>query len=194
MLPKRTCSIPDCNRPYSCRGLCAKHYLNAWSKKALPPKITTEERFRRYCRPVSSGCIEWVGAISSHGYGSFYLSGRMYAAHRFAWELRHGAIPGNLVIDHQCRNIVCVNVDHLRVVTQQVNTLAGQTVAARNAAKTHCKRGHEFTVANTISNAKGHRRCRTCIRACWHAHKHLRNPRRNLLRKNKLRVGHAVSE
>jgi WhiB family redox-sensing transcriptional regulator len=32
------------------------------------------------------------------------------------------------------------------------------------ARKTHCKRGHRFTVENTYYTPDGHRRCRTCLR------------------------------
>ena len=32
------------------------------------------------------------------------------------------------------------------------------------ASKTHCKRGHRFTVENTYYTPDGHRRCRTCLR------------------------------
>lgn len=34
-----------------------------------------------------------------------------------------------------------------------------------NANKTHCLRGHEFTVENTIVSPQGARRCRECARA-----------------------------
>ena len=44
--------------------------------------------------------------------------------------------------------------------------------AKRNAEKTHCKRGHEFTEANTIwfaqnGKERGGRVCRTC-KNWWH--------------------------
>jgi len=31
-----------------------------------------------------------------------------------------------------------------------------------NANKTHCKRGHEFTVENTINISRGRRACKKC--------------------------------
>jgi hypothetical protein len=40
--------------------------------------------------------------------------------------------------------------------------LRGDTFAARNAAKTHCKHGHEFTPENTVARRDGRRRCRAC--------------------------------
>jgi late competence protein required for DNA uptake (superfamily II DNA/RNA helicase) len=66
-------------------------------------------------------------------------------------------------IDHLCRNRRCVNPDHLEVVTAQMNTLRGETLAAANAAKTQCDHGHEFTEENTYAY-RGHRHCRECRR------------------------------
>lgn len=48
-------------------------------------------------------------------------------------------------------------------VTCRVNILRGDGVAAINARKTACKRGHEFTPENTYMNG-GRRVCRTCKR------------------------------
>lgn len=54
--------------------------------------------------------------------------------------------------------------DHLEAVTGYVNTIRGAGPTAKNARKTHCKNGHEFTEENTLW--KGDRRnCRTCKKA-----------------------------
>ena len=46
-----------------------------------------------------------------------------------------------------------------------MNTLRGETVAARNAAKTHCIRGHELTGDNAYYKSDGtDRNCRACRR------------------------------
>ncbi|MET9957055.1 hypothetical protein ABZ135_36645, partial [Streptomyces sp. NPDC006339] len=37
-------------------------------------------------------------------------------------------------------------------------------LAAINARKTHCDRGHELTGSNLIPRAEGKRECRTCTR------------------------------
>jgi hypothetical protein len=39
------------------------------------------------------------------------------------------------------------------------------SLTAINRAKTHCPRDHEYTEENTIINADGKRRCRTCVNA-----------------------------
>ena len=73
-----------------------------------------------------------------------------------------GEIPDGLSIDHLCRNRRCCNPAHLEAVTNRENLLRGPTTqASRNAVKTHCINGHEFTEANTYYRKDG-RTCRTC--------------------------------
>lgn len=138
------------------------------------------ERFLAFV-DKGEGCWPWTGSITRKGYGRFNLKGRMEPAHRVAYLLFVGAIPAGLQIDHACHTADrscpggdsclhrrCVNPAHLRPVTSAENTATGRTIAAMNAAKTHCKHGHEFTPENTyrISNKHGGgRACRTCIRA-----------------------------
>jgi len=57
----------------------------------------------------------------------------------------------------------------LEPVTHRVNILRGVGTGAKNAVKTHCKRGHEFTPENTRRTEAG-RTCVTCIRAAGAAH------------------------
>ncbi len=100
---------------------------------------------------------------ASGWYGQLGVDGTKVQAHRFAYELLVGPIPDGLEIDHLCRVTACVNPAHLEPVTGQVNTLRGDTPAAKNAAKTHCPQGHVYSVKNTgVGN--GRRRCRTCGR------------------------------
>lgn len=78
-----------------------------------------------------TGCWEWTGALGSeNGYGRFWVggaSGTAVYAHRYAYERLVGQIPAGFVIDHLCRNRVCVNPNHLRACTQKENTLARYT-------------------------------------------------------------------
>lgn len=103
-------------------------------------------------------------SVGSHGYCQigWYEDGkaRMTLVHRVVWLAAHGPIPGGLVVDHTCFNRRCGLLDHLRLLTRAVN--AGLN---SNSRKTHCKRGHEFTVDNIYRSAEGHRLCRTCVRA-----------------------------
>lgn len=108
------------------------------------------------------GCWEWTRALNSKGYGSYGHHGRVQSTHRLAYELLVGPIPTGLHIDHLCRNRKCCNPEHLEAVSQRTNTLRGVGFAATNAVKTHCKHGHEYTEANTYTDSRGSRSCRTC--------------------------------
>ena len=124
--------------------------------------ITAEERFWRKVRKDPNGCWEWQGA-KGQGYGNFYLHGKFPRAHRYAYELLVGPIPDGLTLDHLCRNRACVNPDHLEPVTQKVNTLRGEGLAAQNARKTHCPEGHPLNGDNLYQQpGNGYRRCREC--------------------------------
>lgn len=48
-------------------------------------------------------------------------NGQSRFAHRVAFEKARGPVPEGFVLDHICRNPPCVNVDHLRIVTQKQN-------------------------------------------------------------------------
>lgn len=83
-------------------------------------------------------------------------------AHRFSYIIHKGEIPPKLVIDHLCRNTLCVNPDHLEAVTHKENLLRGIGPTSINAKKTHCIHGHEYTPQNTDYKPNGTRRCKTC--------------------------------
>lgn len=58
-------------------------------------------------------------------------------AHRISWEKVNGPIPKGLTIDHLCRKKHCVNVEHMELVTQRVNTRR----AAEQDRKALCPHG-----------------------------------------------------
>jgi hypothetical protein len=113
-------------------------------------------------QPPATGCWPWRGKMHPEGYGQISVNGRPEWAHRLAYSLLVGRIPEGLQIDHLCRNRACVNPAHLEPVTARENTLRGEGAGARNARKTHCVRGHEFTPENTVVDARGHRSCLAC--------------------------------
>lgn len=116
-----------------------------------------EQRFFAKIEKTDS-CWTWRGAKLPNGYGRFYADGRLVYAHRFSFFLKHGCYP-RYTIDHLCRNRSCVNPEHLEDVTIRENTLRGDSVAAKNARKTHCPFGHEYVTRGTTVKF---RKCMTC--------------------------------
>lgn len=111
-----------------------------------------------------NGCWEWVGGLNSNGYGKMKLGKASAGAHRVVYEMHRGPIPEGLHLDHLCRKPDCVNPDHLEPVTNRENMMRGENFAAKNAAKTHCHRGHPFEGDNliVIKRSTPGRNCRTC--------------------------------
>ena len=68
-------------------------------------------------------CWLWTGDTQSEGrYGSFEThQGWVVRAHRFAYMMAHGLIPGGVYVLHKCDNGLCVRPDHLFLGTQKDN-------------------------------------------------------------------------
>lgn len=132
-----------------------------------PAEPVADRIKRRVAIDPETGCWLWQGAIATKsGYGRMAINngrfgGERVMIHRMSYETFVGPIPEGLVIDHPCRVRACCNPEHLEPVTQQVNLLRGETIYAANAAKTHCKFGHEFSPENTRIVPRG-RRCIAC--------------------------------
>jgi hypothetical protein len=127
---------------------------------------------------AEDGCLIWNGCRDGDGYGrvqtGVVVNGRVprKKAHRIAYELWVGPIPEGHEIDHICHNVSntcpggkclhrrCIEPAHLRAVTGRVNRNASPK---SNARKIRCKRGHPYTLENTMHNTGGTRRCRTCF-------------------------------
>ncbi|KKL96846.1 hypothetical protein LCGC14_1840390 [marine sediment metagenome] len=146
-------------------------------------KVPTEERFFSHVQKTS-GCWLWTASRDKNGYGAFSYRrrkqgvNRSLRAHRWAYEHLVGPIPKGYLIDHICRIPACVNPAHLRTVTPRENTiLNSRSHQARNAAKTHCKRGHPLSGPNvwihTRKDRPGcmERRCRRCSADWMAAHR-----------------------
>lgn len=98
------------------------------SKNGKPTGIISQPltRIERMCQLIEggNGCWLWLGG-SHKGYGYFKVTGErksLKRVNRIMFELVNGReINSGLVIDHSCRNTICINPAHLREVTQGFN-------------------------------------------------------------------------
>jgi hypothetical protein len=67
-------------------------------------------------------------------------------------------------IDHLCKQELCVNPEHLEVVTRRENNIRSNSASSKKFHRTHCAHGHLFDDANTHWTRTGHRKCRECIK------------------------------
>lgn len=68
------------------------------------------------------GCRVWTGSVDRYGYGRITIRPRgVLTAHRVAWELAHGQIPGGMVVRHTCDNPPCIRIEHLELGTVSDN-------------------------------------------------------------------------
>lgn len=112
-----------------------------------------------------SGCWEWLGAKYSTGYGIFTLKHKGMSAHRFAYIVTRGDIAPGIECDHLCRNRLCVNPNHIELVTGRENILRGEGTGAKFARRTHCNNGHALTGNNVrIRPNSSTRVCKTCAK------------------------------
>jgi hypothetical protein len=127
---------------------------------------------------VVGECWVWRGASNARGggkgkprdeanrYGCIQFRGKSRQVHVVSYLLfvQEPLPDGATDVHHRCEVTLCWRPEHLEATTRRENLMASDTPARRNAEKTHCKRGHEFTPENT--RMKTLRDGRSVVRAC----------------------------
>lgn len=132
-------------------------------------KFTEQRRLHSFLSKIgvdNSGCWIWRAAkVPGRGltYGQFYNGDKTELAHRFSYRVFKGTIPHKITVDHICRVPLCVNPEHLRLLTMRDNILCGNGPTAQHARQTHCKWGHKFDKKNTRIRSN-ERCCMECAR------------------------------
>ena len=124
-------------------------------QESLPDQLP--RHVKRNIRPGDGGCWVWTRSASPDGYGWASLDNKTYQAHRLVYTLIRGAPPSGLMLDHLCRNRICVNPDHLEPVTAKENLLRSPITPAGQKRCLKC--GGDFSI---VGKAKPQRRCLRC--------------------------------
>lgn len=135
----------------------------------MPRKVA--EKATLPTRQYANGCIKWCGYVTTRGYGAVVYDRKRYMAHRYFWEQAYGPVPEGMVVHHRCGFKLCVNVEHLELVTPRDH-------AQHHLIKSHCSKGHAYTKENTYEydyKGKHYRYCGICMRA--HAREYQRKKR-----------------
>lgn len=100
-------------------------------------------------------CWLWTGSTNGN-YGITRVDGLPMVAHRVAWTLAVGRIPGGRQVHHKCEMKLCCNPHHLEVLSRSAH-------AQRHPQPplTACRTcGGELTLRH--SGGKTYRACRAC--------------------------------
>ena len=159
---ERGCSVGGCDREHFGLGKCKLHWER--EKNGIPldgPKRINN--LDNYLVDPETGCWVWQGAVFSTGYGrtSVTVNGTQ-VAHRALFIEANGPIPDDMVLDHLCRNTLCVNDWHLDPVTSQENLRRGGN---SYALRDKCRNGlHDITKPDAwyVTPRSGKRVCAAC--------------------------------
>lgn len=105
----------------------------------------------------NTGCHICTYSTGSHGYAQAWDGETNALAHRLVWEFHNGPIPDGLTVDHICHTRTCVNIEHLRLLSNNENASDNSQVKRYDADQPPCRNGHP-----RIKTASGQVYCRVC--------------------------------
>lgn len=139
-----------------------RKFASTLHKMLNPPDEKTWLRFIGYITPNPITDCWLFGLSKIDGYGQFGFRGKTWKPHRLIRAWIDGVIPQGYDVHHICYNRSCVNPEHLQAISPSENILDSKnTLAGRNARKTHCPSGHPYSGDNLMI-IKNKRHCRAC--------------------------------
>jgi hypothetical protein len=107
-------------------------------------------------REPNGGCWLWQAAISSNGYGSFFVDDTVAVvrAHRAAWIIFRGPIPPEAHVLHRCDDPLCVNPDHLWLGNNADN-MADMAAKGRAPSRKGRKNGRAVLTPRLVRMIRG---------------------------------------
>lgn len=122
-------------------------------KSIYPEVIRCLQLYKRVTIELS-GCWLWHGRINDAGHGVFSFGSKTWLAHRLTYILLKDSIPAAMELNQTCKVRLCVNPEHMQVVTRKENL---KRVTVKPEERVHCKNGHELEFLKS-----GGRFCRIC--------------------------------
>lgn len=105
-------------------------------------------------------CWLWKGGRTgtNQEYGAHSFRNQLHTAHRWSYILFIGPVTDEIVVDHKCLNTLCVNPEHLQLLTSW-ESLQKRPLMRKNVSE--CKNGHPYTNDNSYYY-QGNKQCRRC--------------------------------
>lgn len=149
---RQRCTAGACRNYALDRGYCKRHQLRfdlygdtleqfPLQEGAIPAELEIELRVMNNSRRLADGCIKFLGKNrNARGYASVGFQSRQQLVHRVIYTVKVGPIPSGLApdgsdwtIDHLCRRVDCVNVEHMEVVSRRENVRRREVALGRKA-------------------------------------------------------------
>lgn len=131
----------------------------------IPDRVAERAR-SKYVADPGTGCMISTYSTASHGYAQIgWNEGGdrvVTLVHRVIWASHHGPIPEHLTVDHMCKNRQCMNIEHLRLLSNFEN---GRRTQGRDWPLGRCINGHSNAHLQRYSNGKAH--CSICAATLW---------------------------
>lgn len=151
------------------------------------PERVAKRAFSKIDLDPLTGCYISQYSVASHGYtqiGWHDDAGQRIVTlvHRVVWIYINGQIPEGMTVDHLCKSKRCVNIDHLRLLTNFENA---RRTFGRDWPLGECINGHPNS--ELFTEDSGRIRCRPCQRDYSRAH-YTRNIEKERLRGREYRA------